>query len=301
MSVLASVGKGESCRIGEATRCTMDDLGNEGERLQCPRAEPLNQQQRCKIAEFPFVSNRQYGTESFQVDVFGANIVMRRHRQFARFAERGLHRLLCDGEQRLLRPGGAAIDQVQNLALRLTENRRVGVGDKIPDACGVPVVAAGGAILRVHPLLHNGPLAVSGDDEGMQVKLKTVGHGIVVHAGGKAAGSRKRVSIESRFQAEAAKLIGSAYRVPSAPAAHHQPEFVEPWVEPALQRTHDRGRNAGRVPVHPHDCAEGLKPERIAEAREEIIGAVFQNNVLSDGRAQLRHTIREPWRNSSAV
>ena len=64
MSILASVGKRESHRIGEAARSTMDDLGHQCERLQGPRAEPLNQQQGSKIAKLLFVSNRQHGAEA---------------------------------------------------------------------------------------------------------------------------------------------------------------------------------------------------------------------------------------------
>ena len=88
MSILASVGQGEPCRVGESTRRTMDDLGHQCERLQGPRAESLNQQQGSKIAKLLLVSDRQHGAEAFQVHVPSANIVMRRHRQFARFPER---------------------------------------------------------------------------------------------------------------------------------------------------------------------------------------------------------------------
>ncbi len=85
-----SVGEGESCRIGEASRRAVNDLGDQCKRLQGARAESLNQQQGCKIAKLLFVSECQYGAETFQVNILCANIVMRRHRQFACFTQRRL-------------------------------------------------------------------------------------------------------------------------------------------------------------------------------------------------------------------
>jgi hypothetical protein len=55
------------------------------------------------------------------------------------------------------------------------------------------------------------------------------------------------------------------------------------------------------MPVHPHDRAERLKPERIAEARQERGAAVVMDDALGDGCTEYRHTRRQPRGHSTAV
>src|SRR5580700_618380 len=87
----------------------------------------------------------------------------------------------------------------------------------------------------------------------------------------------------------------------ATPAANKDAEFVRSWIEAALQRSDDRSGNAGRVPIHAHHRTEGLKPERIAQAREQFGGSIVQKNALANGRAQQRHAIGEPSRNVAAM
>ena len=60
----------------------------------------------------------------------------------------------------------------------------------------VPVVAAGQAARVVHPLLHDGPVAIRGDDERVQVDLEAVGNGVVVDPRREPAGPHQRVAVE---------------------------------------------------------------------------------------------------------
>src|SRR5437016_3373697 len=55
------------------------------------------------------------------------------------------------------------------------------------------------------------------------------------------------------------------------------------------------------MPVHAHDAAKRLKPEWVAEAGQQLRGAVMIENALGDRRAQLRHSFREPSRYTPAV
>ena len=55
------------------------------------------------------------------------------------------------------------------------------------------------------------------------------------------------------------------------------------------------------MPVHSHDGAEGLEPERIAEARQKCGGSVIVNDGLGDRGAELRHALGKPWRHTPTV
>jgi hypothetical protein len=126
----------------------------------------------------------------------------------------------------------------------------------------------------------------------VQIELEAIGDSIVVHPGGKPAGSRERISIKPGLHAKGAKFIRRADRVPSASAANHQAKLRKPRVEPSFQRAHHRGRDAGGVPIHTHHSTEGLKPERIAQTSKKVARAVLQNDVLGDGRTELHHAVR---------
>jgi len=79
VSVFAAVCEGEARRIGEAARCAMHNFSDQCERLKRPRAEPFDQQERRKVAEFLIVRHRQNGSKALQVDICATDFVMRRH------------------------------------------------------------------------------------------------------------------------------------------------------------------------------------------------------------------------------
>ena len=89
--------------------------------------------------------------------------------------------------------------------------------------------------------------------------------------------------------------------MPAAAAAEIDPEFIGTAVEPALQSPENGCRNPGRMPVHSHDGAEGLKPERIAESCQEFRSAVAVDYGFDNSGPELRHAVGEPLRHPSAV
>jgi hypothetical protein len=76
---------------------------------------------------------------------------------------------------------------------------------------------------------------------------------------------------------------------------------VRARVETAFERADNGRRYTGRMPVHAHNGAEGLEPERIAEPRKELRCAVVEHDALADRRSELRHAIGKPCRDTSAV
>src|SRR5882757_5255233 len=55
------------------------------------------------------------------------------------------------------------------------------------------------------------------------------------------------------------------------------------------------------MPVHAHDGAEGLEPERMRQAAQKIVAAVMMDDRLRDHRAKTRHASPEPRRNPAIV
>src|SRR5205085_1830600 len=60
-------------------------------------------------------------------------------------------------------------------------------------------------------------------------------------------------------------------------------------------------RDSRRMPIHPHHGAQRLKPEWVAEARQEFRPAVSMNDGFDNTGAQLRHAVGEPLRHASAM
>ncbi len=101
--------------------------------------------------------DREHGAQPLQIDVAGSDLVMRGHYQPARFSQRFVHRLACDGNERTARRFRTSIDQVQNGALRFADDRRVRLGDKVAHRSRVPVIPASHSSSGIHALLHHGP------------------------------------------------------------------------------------------------------------------------------------------------
>src|SRR5689334_4202926 len=108
----------------------MDDLRDEREGLQRTRTETFDQQQRGKVPKVLLVCDGEDGAQASQVDIGGANVVVRRHYEPAGVAERFLDRIMRDGEQRTASVRRATIDEVQDGALRLADDGGVGIGNE---------------------------------------------------------------------------------------------------------------------------------------------------------------------------
>src|SRR5215207_9068174 len=72
-------------------------------------------------------------------------------------------------------------------------------------------------------------------------------------------------------------------------------------VEALLEGSPHRRRDARRMPVHAHHGAEGLKPERIAQARKQARASVVMDDGLRDGAPERNHAGREPRGHAAAV
>ena len=79
VSVLSAMRERKPGRILEPRRRTVHHFRDERQRLQRPRTELLQQQERGEVAQLAFVRERQHRAEPFRVDVRRPDIVMRRH------------------------------------------------------------------------------------------------------------------------------------------------------------------------------------------------------------------------------
>src|ERR1700720_2414184 len=87
----------------------------------------------------------------------------------------------------------------------------------------------------------------------------------------------------------------------AAATAHMDAEFVGERSQAALEGADDAGGDAGRMPVHAHDGAERLEPERMRQPLQEFVAAIMVDDRLSDDGAERRHAGRKPRREASAV
>src|SRR5690606_34434946 len=90
-------------------------------------------------------------------------------------------------------------------------------------------------------------------------------------------------------------------RLGAAPAADMKAQLTGERNQAALQGAENAGRDARGMPVHSHDGAEGLEPERIGQPAQIVITPIVMNDSLGDDRTEPRHTIPEPSRNFPAM
>ena len=119
------------------------------------------------------------------------------HRELADFLEVLFRLLPQDFENRSLSRNRLAIDEVHDLALRLTGDTAMRRLDKALESRGMPVVTAGHSCLVVHALLDDDPLPIARHNEAVQIELKTVADGIVIDPGGKPAGADQLVRVQA--------------------------------------------------------------------------------------------------------
>src|SRR5262245_20454569 len=191
--------------------------------------------------------------------------------------------------------------EIDDLALVWSVNRAVRLVDETRQPLGMPMVATRLPFAAVHHLLNDGPFAVVGDEKAMQVEFKPVLHRSAVDLCNQPAGARERCPVKADALAERHELIRRATGMLSTSAAHMNAKFVPRRAEAAFERTDDAGGDAGGVPVHAHHCAEGLEPERMRQARQELVPAVVMHDRLANDRAERCHALRQPRRDPSAM
>ena len=153
----------------------------------------------------------------------------------------------------------------------------------------------------IHALLHDGPMAVVGDDEAVQIEVEAVLHRRAVHLGNQPAGLGQRRPIDADTLADRDQLLRGLPRMPAASAADVNAELVAKRRQSALERPdHARG-NAGGVPVHAHDGAERLEPEWTGEPAQQLVAPVMMNDGLGQNGAEPRHPLRQPGRDPPAM
>ena len=159
MPVLAAVGEGEARRVGEAAGGAVDYFGHHRQRADGAGADARNQQELGKVPGPRVGRGGQGAVEAAQNHVAGPDVVMARHDEVG---ERGLGAVTRDrrlfqrrrfprqpvraelGQQGELRRAGgfgAAVGEVDDLALAAALDRGVGALDEAGQAFGQPVVA----------------------------------------------------------------------------------------------------------------------------------------------------------------
>jgi hypothetical protein len=109
-------------------------------------------------------------------------------------------------------------------------------------------------------------MTVVGDDEAMQIKLEPVLHSGTVDLGYQPAGFGERGPIKAYPVPDIDQFVRRLSRVPPAPAADMDPEFLLQRSQLALQGTYDAGRDPGGMPIHAHHGSERLEPEWVRGA-----------------------------------
>ena len=298
----------------------MHDLGHHRQRADGSRAHAGREQQFGKIRRTAVGRRGQIAAQPSRDHVFGANIVVRRHhevrqqrlhvdlrprfgifqpRQLAHDPVRAQRREQV--ELRAARWRRAPIGKVDDLALTGTFDRRVRIVHEACQPFREPMIATRLPALPVHALLHHRPMAVIGDDETVQVEIETILHGGTVDLGHETAGLREFAAVEADLVPDRDEFARGLSGVSPAPAADVDAELLLQRRQPALERADDAGRDAGGMPVHPHDGAEGLKPKRICQPAQQLVAAVMVHHGLGHHRAQPGHAVRQPFRHLAAV
>ena len=169
------------------------------------------------------------------------------------------------------------------------------------------MVAASGAARIVHALLDDGPFALVGDDEAVQIEIETVLNRGAVDLRHQPADVGERSAVDPDPLANRGEFKGRLSRLLAPAAADMDSEFARQGLEASLQRAdHARGYARG-VPVHAHDGAERLKPERVREAAQQLVAAISVDDRLRDDGAEPAHAAgshrgtRPPCRGRSAL
>ena len=144
-------------------------------------------------------------------------------------------------------------------------------------------------------------MAIVGDDEAVQVEVETILNGGAVDLRHQPADIGERGAVDSDPLADRGEFMRRLSRLLAAAAADMDSEFARQRLEPALQRADDARGDARGMPVHAHDRAERLEPERMGEAAQQLVAAVIVDDRLADDGAKPAHAAREPQGHPAAV
>jgi hypothetical protein len=133
--------------------------------------------------------------------------------------------------------------------------------------------------------------------EGMVVKLVPILHSSAVDFGGHAARTHERAGIDGQLVAPLTNFERSLTGRNTLTPLGVNAEFVFETAEPLFERPGDRGGNPAGMPVETEYTAEGLEPERIGQATQQLLGTAIGNDMCGDFAREARHPRKQPrWR-----
>src|SRR5205814_10460696 len=124
---------------------------------------------------------------------------------------------------------------------------------------------------------------------------------VVVDARGQTTGANQGFAIETPPLAYLSQFVRRIAGEAAAAAANVDTEFVRARSEASLERAHHGSSDSRRMPIHSHHRAKRLKPEWIAQARENRRRTIITNNYFGDCGAEFGHPLGQPLRHASAV
>ncbi|MDB6166637.1 MAG: hypothetical protein JWQ83_1777 [Lacunisphaera sp.] len=165
----------------------------------------------------------------------------------------------------------------------------------------MPMVAPRLPLVLVHALLDDGPFAVAGHEEPVQVEIEAILDGGAVDLGHQAACAGQRVAVEADAISQSHEFVRRPSGMLASAAADVDPQFVAEGRQPALQGADDAGRDARGMPVHAHDGTERLEPERMRQPGQQFFAPVMVDDGLADHGAERRHAVGQPLRDAAAM
>src|SRR3984957_16801919 len=161
-------------------------------------------------------------------------------------------------------------------------DRLVWLLDEALQAFGQPVIAARRVARIVHALLDDGPMPVVGDDEAVQIKVEPVLDRGAVDLRHQPADVGERGAVDPDPLADRGEFKRRLSRLLAAAATDMDSEFAREGLKASLQRADDARGDARGMPVHAHDRAERLEPERMSEATQQLVAAISVDDCLSN-------------------
>ncbi len=165
-------------------------------------------------------------------------------------------------------------DQVQRLSSGFGQDGGMRFVDKVGDGFAQPVIAAGVAVVFVHPLLDDRPGASPGKKKGVVIKLVAVLDGGAIHLGGHAAGINQRCRVERNQLAPRSQSRRESC-AKSCPCRRRQTSpgrFSSPF-DAFFESAAEGGGHAAGVPVKAQNTAEGLEPVGMGKPPEHLLRA----------------------------
>src|SRR5258708_32697679 len=141
---------------------------------------------------------------------------MPRHNEMSRRTECPVGMFASDLKERSLRWSSLSVDEIHDRALILAHYSGVRLRNEIANGGRVPVIPPRHAAPVIQTLLHDGPFAIRGHHETMQVDLKSIGDSVVVDARGEPAGADQGFAIKAATLGNQSQFIRRIAREPAA-------------------------------------------------------------------------------------